>query len=401
MIEAVSPIKLTALAKALAGILLGADGDAYAGSDHLLVVREAANTTQNLFAENPDVGNLAAMQWTLAAGSESILLGIRGQNHVNGKLAYLLAGGADTPLALFAGNAERLRIGAAAADVTLGAGCSLVTPALAAEPAAPPAGSIRLYGKDIAGHVMPKWIDPDGMDYPIQEHLGFNYVSMIGPSAGSSALTVFGNTITTVGTVSHPTITPTTRLNATRRSRITSATTAGSLSSNRVGASEVIRGNAAGIGGFFFVCRFGLGVLQSGNRAFFGLTDTATTAPTNIDPTTSTTPGKVGMAINANSGNWKLVNNITGAAPTVLDLGTDFSVNLSDLLELVLHCKPNDDGIGYRVKNLSTGVTVAGKLTTNIPSNTTVLGRTHWMTNNAAAAAVAFDLVKSYISSDI
>lgn len=266
-------------------------------------------------------------------------------------------------------------------------------------PETPAADEAVVYSANIAGRMMPKWMGPDGIDYPFQAAIGLNYVAIVSPGAGTGAPGTHGNTITTVGTASHP-LAATNRKTSTRRTVMTSSATAGTLASIYVGASEVWRGNAAGMGGFFCVIRFGLTTLQSGNRAFFGLTDTATTAPTNIDPTSATTPAKIGMAINANSGNWKLVNNTSAAAPTVLDLGASFPVNTTDALELVLYCAPNASSISYRITNLSSGAKTSGTLYSNLPAATAFLGRTHWMTNNATAAAVAFDLIKSYMEAD-
>jgi hypothetical protein len=135
-------------------------------------------------------------------------------------------------------------------------------------------------------------------------------------------------------------------------------------------------------------------------RAFVGLTDTATTAPTNIDPTTSTTPGKIGMAINANTGNWNLVHNATGVAPTIIALGANFPVNITDSLELQLFAAPNAATIGYRVTNWTTNLSTTGTISTNMPANTVFLGRTIWATNNATAAAVAWSMSRFYLGTD-
>jgi hypothetical protein len=135
-------------------------------------------------------------------------------------------------------------------------------------------------------------------------------------------------------------------------------------------------------------------------RAFVGLTDTATTAPTNIDPTTSTTPGKIGMAINANTGNWNLVHNITGTAPTVIALGANFPVDATTMYELVLFSASAGSSVGYRITNQTTNATTSGTLSTNLPALATLLGRTIWATNNATAAAVAWSMSKFGLETD-
>jgi hypothetical protein len=106
------------------------------------------------------------------------------------------------------------------------------------------------------------------------------------------------------------------------------------------------------------------------------------------------------MAINANTGNWNLINNVTGTAPTVTNLGASFPVNTTSLYELVLFSAQNGGSIGWRVTNLSTGAQTNGSLTTNIPANTTFLSPMHWITNNATAAAAIFDFGGWYLESD-
>ena len=158
-------------------------------------------------------------------------------------------------------------------------------------------------------------------------------------------------------------------------------------------------GNAAGVGGFFYTTRFGTSVTQTGNRAFIGLADSVS-APTNVDPTTTTAPGKIGMAINLNTGNWKFVNNTSGSAPTVTDLGPNFPINTTSLYELVLFSAPNGTSIGYRVTNISTGNQASGSFSTNLPANTAFMSPMAWITNNVTAASAALDYLGWYLESD-
>jgi hypothetical protein len=168
------------------------------------------------------------------------------------------------------------------------------------------------------------------------------------------------------------------------------------MSSLRSNQTEFWRGNAAGLGGFFVQMRFGINTLQSGQRGFFGISD-STAAATNVDPTTSTTIGKVGVAFNTNTGNWQLVQNVAGSAVTATDLGANFPINTTQLFELILFCGANDSGISYKFTNLSTGNSVQGQLTTSIPANTTFMTVQQWVTNNATAAAVIFAMNKTFV----
>jgi hypothetical protein len=297
-----------------------------------------------------------------------------------------------------AGAEEGLYVGSGW-DIGLDIASGGIQMAAQADPGTPASGQLRIYAKTIAGRVLPKWIGPSGVDTPFQASFGFNRVAMVMP-AGGATLTSFGTTSTNVGTISNPAPASTNLFTSIRRFRDTSAALGGSLASHYQTNLMAWRGNAAGLGGFFYTTRFGLSTLQSGNRGFWGLAD-VTSAPTNVDPTTATAPGKLGIAINANSGNLKWVNNTTGSAPTVADLGASFPVNTTDLYELIIYSAPNSSSITYRVKDITTGsVTSDTTVSTNIPANTTFLAPQMWMTNNATAAAVAWDSGGWYLESD-
>lgn len=265
-------------------------------------------------------------------------------------------------------------------------------------PAAPASG-LNLYAKEIAGRVFPTWIGPAGIENPGQSSFGFNRVSMVMPS-GNGTTTSFATSPTSVGSLASPALASTNMLTSIRRVTYSTTAVAGTLASQRQSAGMVWRGTGPGLGGFFYTIRFGISALQVGNRAFVGLADTFI-APTNVDPTTNITPGKVGMAINANTGNWKFVWNVTGSAPTVSDLGATIPVNATDMYELAIFSKSNGAAITWRVTDLSTGAQVSSTTaTTNIPATTTFLAPQFWMTNNATAAIATMDFAGWYLESD-
>lgn len=288
----------------------------------------------------------------------------------------------------------------------LGLNGTVTLTGLAAEPSVPSAGTARLYARDVAGRMLPKWIGPSGVDYMLQAHMGTNGIGIWRGGATTTATTFASTTGSMAYTGASPTaptiptLASTNLLTQTFRSTISTGATAGGLAYIRGNQLRVWRGNAAGLGGFFVVIRFALtGTLRDGLRCFAGLVDVAAN-PTNIDPTTSTTPGSIGLAIAANTGNWRLVNNVTGTARTAADLGASFAVNNTHLLELALFCAPNGSSVGYRVTNWSTGAQTSGSLTTNIPAATTFLTPSVWVTNNATAAAQTLDFISCYVETD-
>jgi hypothetical protein len=209
------------------------------------------------------------------------------------------------------------------------------------------------------------------------------------PGSGTSLIAVGTSIATVIGSVSHPVLTATNYLTQTRRWLTTSAATAGSLSAHRQNAALFWRGNAAGRGGFKCPLTVGLEVLAAGQRGFFGISDSLS-APTNVDPLTTTANNKIGLAFANSTGNWQIIWNAAGTAPTVTDLGANFPINITDLLELTVSCDPNGSGYQWTVKNLATGAISSGLATANIPVNTAFMAPYMWMTNNLTAATIAF-----------
>ena len=219
---------------------------------------------------------------------------------------------------------------------------------------------------------------------------GLDTIAYALPSTGTTRTTL-GTTPVTSGTLSHPALTSTSLLTSTKRTVFTSAVTVGALVWDRQPNLFMWRGNAAGRGGFKYTIDFSAATLVAGNYLFFGLSDIAAN-PTSVDPTTSSTFSKLGIGANANTGNWKLINNLVGTAPTVTDLGSSFPVNTTDSLELVISCAANDSGFSWTLTNETTGAFASGRATTNIPSSTTFIAPLMYGSNNATASAMAVAL---------
>lgn len=261
-------------------------------------------------------------------------------------------------------------------------------PNASADPATPAAGFGIVFHKEIAGIGQLRFKNAQGLDHSLQHSVAYNRLETI--RGGESTPIVLGGipSVTIAGNSAGSAPASTNLGTSLRNTVLASTATAGTLGTMVSSPLRYWRGNAAGLGGYRSVLRISLLALQSGMRVFAGLAD-STTALTNVDYTTATTPGKVGLAIIANSGNWNLVYNVTGAAPTVVGLGANFPVNTTDVIELEISCAPNASGLGYRARNLSTGAETSGTITTNQPANTTFLCPSFAITNNATAAVAS------------
>jgi len=145
--------------------------------------------------------------------------------------------------------------------------------------------------------------------------------------------------------------------------------------------SFVLRGAAAGIGGFTLTTRFGIESVSATPllQGFVGLIDASggggglpQQAP---NFTTQTALQVVGIAFTKNLalgglGNWQIVS-CNGAAVTVTDSGVPIVVG--NLVELVLTALPNAATIAWTINDLTAATTTSGVITLTLPVNTTAL----------------------------
>jgi hypothetical protein len=261
------------------------------------------------------------------------------------------------------------------------------------------ASTLLQYVGDFGGRLMPKFMGPSGMDWPVQPHFGFQRIVTL--TATGSAAAVYGAAAyaLTGGTIAY--VAPTTGSVANQCAKISlpTGTTAGTVAYYRppAGDAQCYLGNAAGSGGFTFMARFGMSALTTGNRIFIGLGPRVTS--TNVDP--NTILNQVGLSVIASTGNWAITMNNGSGTATVTTLSSPaIALNATDLIELVMFAAPNSSTITYRVTNWSTGLQATGTLTTKVPAVNTVLVPHAWLTNNAQAAACTMWINRMYLETD-
>jgi hypothetical protein len=206
-------------------------------------------------------------------------------------------------------------------------------------------------------------------------------------SSGTTSPVTIGISLTTVGTFAAIQPAATSVYTRANRTTMTTAATAGSMASFRSPIARNWGGSAIGEGGWDLILPFGGATLVAGMRCFLGL-DSNTSAATNLDPVINSVGGKVGVAINSNTGNWNLINNVQGTIPTVLSL-SNCPIDNTSWYQLRLYRSSFSSPINYEVINRTTNVTVSGTLTTNVPVLSQYLTLNCWATNNATAAATA------------
>ena len=351
-------------------------------------------------AQNVDAFGALGSEWEVG-------LGTLGTNLLTRTTVYSNSAGTTVPLAFTGPGIEVAMTAIADRSLLLDNIGTTFLPLASAEPATPSNNRIALYARQLApGLTALKVKYGAGNDTYLQDALAYSRVIKFTPTSTTAPGMTAGGTpaLTSVGTISLGPLS-TSSLNvlnsALRAIYTTTATTAGTLTSlyqAAAGSNAVVRTTSTGQGGFKVTFRFSLVTLIANMRGFIGLTDVVT-SPANIDPTTNTTPGKVGLALTNNTGNFSIVTNVTGTVPTVTALGASFPIDTTSLYELVLYCRPGNGttagDITWTVRRFTTdaitpAATTSGTISGNLPAANTLLYPAMWLTNNITTGNVAW-----------
>ena len=280
-----------------------------------------------------------------------------------------------------------------------------------ANPSAPAADTLRTYARKVSGRMLPKWMGPSGVDTPVQPAFFGNNVVIYTPNTGTTAGLAFGTPWAATTTVAHPQ--PTAGI-YTQMKRTTS-TMVVTTQNQTLGVSAIVstaaqfwRGNAAGLGGFFFFTRFGIETLTTGNftiRLFAGLmSGTTNILASDTVPAIScvglwhdTTEGAGVLNIVTKDGSTAATKNALAGSPTT-------PIATGQGYDFYLYAKPNDSVIYYRLYDLNLRTVLSeGPFSTNLPANTTFMGPVVGMSNgtaNTTAGQVAVGINRIYVESD-
>jgi hypothetical protein len=240
---------------------------------------------------------------------------------------------------------------------------------VSAEPSTPSADTMVFYAKKIGGRMMPKWKGPSGLDTAIQPALFQNNIIMLVPQT-TTTITLWGTTNTSVGTVSHPALASTNLRTSMRRWIWTSAATANSASEGRTAAGLVWRGDAAGLGGWYYACRWAISSSTANQRVAVGLW--ATTAATATTQVPSALTNCIFAGWDSADTNLQIMHNDGAGTCTKIDLGASFPANnTTAVYEFMMFASPNGSSVYYRVVRLDTGAVAEGEITTDLPASTT------------------------------
>ena len=270
----------------------------------------------------------------------------------------------------------------------------------ASDPAAPGAGVVRIFGRNISGRMMPAFKGPSGLDTAVQPFLAHNKIAWAQPVGNATTLSLMGIALSATGTATAANVALTNIHTAMRRLEYavtTAATTA--VAGWRDATAKYNIGNQRG--GFHYICRFGpsRGVAANATRRFFNGFTSVTSAPTDVDP--STVANCVGIGADVADTNYYIMHrNGTGKVVRV-DTGIPkAAADATEMYELAIFTPPGGTAVQFRFERLSTGDFFEYTATANLPASTTLLAPRGWTSVGGTSSVVGISLASLYIETD-
>jgi hypothetical protein len=258
--------------------------------------------------------------------------------------------------------------------------------AAGALPSAPSSGNARYSVKSLAGRPTPFITGSSGVARALEyfEATGNKVGWQSGPT---SAGTYFGLASggTNAGTAGAVVPTLTNKYTMMAHSTFASVVTTQNQQVGIRTGNQFFRGNAAGLGGFFFICRFGFDTIKTSERGFVGLVASASGAAiVTGDPSALT--NMIGFAFDVGDSAWTFMHNDGSGTATkdAISGQTTLATNNTGF-DAYIFCYPNDTTIYYRLDDVIQGTTLCDTSTSSdLPVNTTALIAACVMSNGTA-----------------
>lgn len=296
----------------------------------------------------------------------------------------------------------------------LDAGLTVPMPTIITEPAAPADGTLLLYARKVAQRHMLKTIGPSGVDSVLQTALFQNRILIYVPDTGTVGTgngRGLGPVWTSGGTVNHPTPASTAPAisNQMRRTRYANVvTTTNQTLGIKAAAADTVnywRGNAAGLGGFFYAARFIVELYPAATvRIFAGMAGGFATYVVAADVVINDTCGLWHDTTDPSTGSGAF-NFVTRDATTTTKqpIVLANAIAAGNTYDFYMFCPPNGATLYWRLADIVNNVTYEGNTATTLPRNTIFLGPQCAMSNGTANITVtttAMGIAGVYTESD-
>lgn len=274
-------------------------------------------------------------------------------------------------------------------------------------PSVPPSDHVALFGRRIAGRMMPAFIGPSGLDSTLQPWLARNKIAWFSPPGNATSVHQFSMAASTTGTATAANVGTANIHQAMRRLEYAATTaSATAVAGLRATALQYHIGDPnSPFGGFTFIARFGpsRGSAANATRRFFAGMTSRTSAPTDVDPSAGTTWANIiGVGADAGDANFHIMHRTGTDDVTKINTGIPKAYDdATEMFELALFTAPaGTPSVGYRFTRLSDGAFFSGTITTDLPAATQLLTWQIWTSVGGTSSEVGISIASVYIETD-
>jgi hypothetical protein len=271
-------------------------------------------------------------------------------------------------------------------------------------PVTPPAGNFGLFGRSVAGRVLPAVIGPSGLETSLQPILARNKIAWINPNGNSTAVGLLGLAVSITGVATAVNVGTANVHESMRRIEyaVTTAATTAVGSWRSATAQFRVGGPSDPFGGFFFVCRFGRGRGVAANATLRGFTGfgSQTVAPGDDNPSTALS-NIIGVGCDAGDTNYQIMHRSGTALATKIDTGFPKAVaDNTEMYELAMFTAPAASSVTVQFTRLSDGATFIHTVSTNMPGALTLLAPRGYYSVGGTSSVIGYALASLYIETD-
>ena len=232
------------------------------------------------------------------------------------------------------------------------------------------------------------WADITGKPWLLTPD-GWQWATL--PGHNATLTSVGGLPISTnAGTTTHPAPSNASLRQSLLRWAGTSAATAGAAyDSVGQGQQRITRSNAGGLGGFTQIMRFSVTSTVATQRLMMGLAQ-YNSAWSNIDPYTRTYIIVLGYDASVDS-TYHLIHCTNYGSTSKVNTGIAIN-NPNAVFDFVLSNAPGSGDVAWSLKDINSGASASGTLTSNLPPAGTYLHPRIHINNGSTAAAVSVEV---------
>lgn len=273
-----------------------------------------------------------------------------------------------------------------------------------ATPAAPSAGNLRYFARSQAGRMLPAVIGPSGIDTNLQPALFRNTVYMWLPGSANVASIALGTNWVarnsgTGAIQAHPAKASTNALTSMNRATYSTGSTSTGQSGIQSANSVAWRGNASGLGGFFFFSRFAVETFRSDLQLFIGLSNRNTTLAG--EPSDQPSWRSIGLCKDSGDTDWTILTQGVGSTKTPLTV--PLAIAAGTILDFMMFAPPNGSDITFRLVNAVDGTVYSDNqvVSDTLPPTTTFMQAHAMIRSTTGTTPALLALNRIYVECDL